>query len=71
MPEAGDAVNQLMAPATRQSLGGAEIARLTEAVGASLHVVYLIAGIIAIVSLILALALPDRLSPTRPLARQA
>jgi EmrB/QacA subfamily drug resistance transporter len=69
-PEAGDAVNRLMTPAARQSLGPVEIARLTEAVGDSLHVVYIIAGLVAIVSLILALALPAKLSPTRPLMRQ-
>ncbi|MGC2198856.1 MAG: MDR family MFS transporter [Stellaceae bacterium] len=66
LPEAGDAVNRLLSPAARQTLGAAEIARLTEAVGQSLHVVYIIAGLVAVVSLILALALPPRLSPTRP-----
>jgi EmrB/QacA subfamily drug resistance transporter len=71
LPEAGDAVNRLMTPAGRQSLGANEIARLTEAVGSSLHVVYVIAGFVAIVSLILALALPARISPTRPHARQS
>lgn len=70
LPEAGDAVNRLMSPATRQSLGAIEIARLTEAVAASLHVVYVIASIVAVVSLVLALALPAKLSPTRPLMRQ-
>ena len=71
LPEAGDAVNRLLSTAARQSLGVAEIARLTEAVGSSLHVVYIIAGFIAIVSLALALALPARLSPTRPLTQQS
>ena len=71
LPEAGDAVNRLLSTAARQSLGVAEIARLTEAVGSSLHVVYIIAGLIAIVSLALALALPARLSPTRPLTQQS
>ena len=66
LPEAGDAVNRLLAPAARRSLGASEIARLTETVGDSLHVVYIIAGLVAVVSLILALALPARLSPTRP-----
>jgi EmrB/QacA subfamily drug resistance transporter len=66
LPEAGDAVNRLLSPAARQGLGATEIARLTEAIGVSLHVVYLIAGLVAIVSLALALALPARLSPTRP-----
>jgi EmrB/QacA subfamily drug resistance transporter len=66
MPEASDAVNRLMSPATRQSLGAREIARLTEAVGASLHTVYVIAALVAVASLILGLVLPARLSPTRP-----
>jgi EmrB/QacA subfamily drug resistance transporter len=70
LPDAGDAVNRLMSPVARQSLGANEIARLTEAVGASLHVVYIIAGLVAVVSLILALALPAKLSPTRPLTQQ-
>ena len=71
VPDAGDAVNRLMSPAARQSLGAVEIARLTEAVGSSLHVVYVIASLVAIVSLILAVALPARLSPARPLAERS
>jgi EmrB/QacA subfamily drug resistance transporter len=70
LPDAGDAVNRLMSPAARESLGILEIARLTDAVGASRHVVYLIAGLVAVVSLILALALPARASPTRSLTQQ-
>jgi hypothetical protein len=66
LPNAGDAVNRLMSPAARQTLGASEIERLTEAVGSSLHVVYLIAGLVALVSLMLALALPARLSPISP-----
>jgi MFS family permease len=65
LPEAGDAVNRLMTPAARQTLGASEISRLAEAVGASLHVVYIIAALVAVISLALALALPARLSPTR------
>ncbi|MBO0735538.1 MAG: MFS transporter, partial [Alphaproteobacteria bacterium] len=66
LPEAGDAVNRLMTPAGRQSLGPTAIAQLTEAVSASLHVVYVITGVVAVVSLILALSLPARLSPASP-----
>jgi len=65
-PDAGDAVNRLLEPAARHDLGAAEIARLSEAVAGSLHVVYVVAGLVAVVGLILALALPARLSPTRP-----
>jgi len=68
VPEAGDAVNRLLQPAARQGLGAAEIARLSDAIGAGLHNVYLVAGLVAVVSLVLALALPAQLSPTRPTA---
>jgi len=66
LPEAGDAVNRLMLPAARQMLGPGELARLTEAIASSVHVVYVIAALIAVASLVLALALPAKLSPTRP-----
>jgi EmrB/QacA subfamily drug resistance transporter len=68
IPHAGDAVNRLLQPAARHGLGAAEIARLSDAIGAGLHNVYLIAGLVAVVSLVLALALPAQLSPTRPAA---
>jgi Zn-dependent membrane protease YugP len=70
LPEAGDAVNRLMQPAARQMLDASELARLTEAIASSVHVVYVIAGLVAVVSLLLALALPARLSPTRSLTQQ-
>jgi hypothetical protein len=70
LPEAGDAVNRLMQPGARQALGADELARLTAAIASSVHVVYVIGGLIAFVSLLLALALPARLSPTRPLTQQ-
>jgi EmrB/QacA subfamily drug resistance transporter len=69
LPEAGDAVNRLMQPAARQMLDAGELARLTEAIASSVHVVYVIAGLVAVVSLLLALALPARLSPTRSLTQ--
>jgi len=70
LPDAGNSVNRLMQPAARQMLSAGELARLTQAIASSVHVVYVIAGLIAVVSLLLALALPARLSPTRPLTRQ-
>ena len=69
IPGAGDAVNRLLEPAARQALGAAEIIRLSEAVAGSLNMVYIVAGLVAVVSLLLALALPARLSPTRPHTR--
>ena len=70
LPESADAVNRLMQTAARQMLGPGELARLTEAIASSVHVVYVVAALIAAVSLFLALALPARLSPIRPLTRQ-
>jgi EmrB/QacA subfamily drug resistance transporter len=70
LPEAGDAVNRLMQPAARQMLDPGELARLTDAIASSVHAVYVIAGLVALSSLFLALALPARLNPTRPLTQQ-
>ena len=66
VPEAGDAVNRLLQPAAR---GGAR--RRRDRPGqrcdrAGLQNVYIVAAVVAIVSLVLAWALPARLSPTRP-----
>jgi hypothetical protein len=69
LPEAGSSVSRLMQPAARELLDAGELARLTEAIASSVHVVYVIAGLIAVVSLLLALALPARLSPTRSLTQ--
>jgi EmrB/QacA subfamily drug resistance transporter len=63
---AGDAVNRLLQPGARHGLGAAELARLSAAIASGLHNVYVVAGAVAIVSLVLAWALPARLSPTRP-----
>ncbi|MDB5410708.1 MAG: EmrB/QacA subfamily drug resistance transporter [Rhodospirillales bacterium] len=69
VPEAGDIVSRLLLPGTRESLGPQEIARLTDAIAGSLHVVYLIIAAMALAVLLLSLALPAGQSPTRP-ARQ-
>jgi MFS family permease len=68
--EAGDAINHLLEPAARQGLGAAKIAQLSEAVAGSLHVVYVVAALVAVVSLLLALALPAKLSPIRPVMQR-
>ncbi len=62
-PELTDAVNQLLDPARRQALGAVKIARLTDIIAGALHEVYLIAGALALVTLLLGLALPRGLSP--------
>jgi EmrB/QacA subfamily drug resistance transporter len=66
VPHAGDAVNRLLQPALRQSLGSGEIVRLTDAFAASVHEVYLIVIAIGAATLAVALLFPPRLSPVRP-----
>jgi hypothetical protein len=65
-PEAGDLLNRVLDPALRRSLGTAELAHLSDAVASSLHLVYVIAGLAAAITLVLGFALPAALSPTRP-----
>jgi EmrB/QacA subfamily drug resistance transporter len=71
VPDAADAVNRLLQPAFRRGLGASEIARLTDAVAASLHEVYLIATLLAVLTFVAALSFPARLSPVRPAAPAA
>jgi MFS family permease len=63
LPGAGDVVQRLMAPAERAQLGTATVGRLASAVAASLHEVYLVAALIALIALALALLFPARLNP--------
>jgi hypothetical protein len=65
-PEAGDLVNRVLDPGLRRSLGSAELAQLSEGIASSLHLVYIIAGLAAAVTLLLAWALPAALSPRQP-----
>jgi EmrB/QacA subfamily drug resistance transporter len=65
VPHAGDAVNRLLEPALRHSLGRERIARLGAAVAASIHEVYLVVILIAAASLVISLLFPAGLSPTR------
>jgi MFS family permease len=67
-PEAGDLVNRLLNPGLRHSLGTAELAHLSDAIASSLHLIFLLACGAAVVTLVLAWALPAALSPTRELA---
>ena len=62
---AGSEINRLLDPASRASLGGIEIARLSQAIGASMFNVYLIAGVMAIGLLTLAFRIPAGVSPVR------
>ncbi len=63
--DANDEINRLLQPETRQSLGTIEIARLSDAIAASIHNVYLIAGLLSIALLTVSLRIPAGLSPIR------
>lgn len=63
LPGAGDVVERLMEPSQRADLGAAAIARLADAVASSLHQVYLVAGLLALVALALALLFPSGINP--------
>jgi hypothetical protein len=65
---AGDALERLLDPAQRMSLGADTIAHLGAAIGGALHDVYVIACVLAALTLVVALLLPERLAPPRPAA---
>jgi len=65
LPGAADAVNQLLHAAARQSLGAAEIAQLAQAVALSAHAAFLVAALIAVLTLVVSLGFPSGLSPVR------
>ena len=65
-PQAGDLINRLLDPGLRHSLGSAELVQLSDAIASSLHLVYILAGLAALITLVLASAFPAALSPTRP-----
>ena len=67
-PDAVDAVNQLLEPGIRRAMAPALAGRLGEAVAASLHEVYLIVTLVSAATLLVALAFPSGMSPTRPAA---
>ncbi len=62
---ASSEINRLLEPASRASLGGIEVARLSQAIDASIHNVYLISGVLAIGLLMLSFRIPAGLSPVR------
>ncbi|HZT88120.1 MAG TPA: MFS transporter [Stellaceae bacterium] len=66
MPGGGDLVNRVLEPATRQALSPETLARLGDAVGHAAHGAFLLALGIAALTLVATLALPPKLSPSRP-----
>ncbi|HEV8014353.1 MAG TPA: MDR family MFS transporter [Stellaceae bacterium] len=62
---ADEEINRLLEPATRATLGAAEVMRLSDAIAAAIHNVYLISAVLAVVLLGLAFRIPAGLSPVR------
>lgn len=65
-PSAGDILNQLLEPGRRAMLDPRTIDQLSRAIAGSLHEVYVIAGVLAALTLALVALLPAGASPTRP-----
>jgi hypothetical protein len=67
------AISRLMEPALRHQIGAAELARLVALVAGSLHLVYILAGLLAAATLACAAGLPRALRPThhRPASMQS
>jgi EmrB/QacA subfamily drug resistance transporter len=64
IPDALDVVTRMMDPVTRSTLAPAAVQRYAAAIGTSLHGIYVILGILAVVVLLLAAALPANLRPS-------
>jgi EmrB/QacA subfamily drug resistance transporter len=62
VPGAGDALERLLDPGRRDELGTDTIARLGSAIADALHEVYIVAGVLAVATLVIVLLLPARLS---------
>ena len=58
-------VNRMLEPATRASLGADTLAKLADAVGLAAHDAFLLAVVLAAVTLTATISLPARLSPIR------
>lgn len=62
---ASDEINRLLQPETRLSLPEAEVARLSAAIAFSIHQVYWVAGLLAVILLLVGMRIPAGLSPVR------
>jgi hypothetical protein len=69
-PDAGDAINRLLQPGARASLGAATAERLSNAIAVGMSISYVIVGLLTIVVLVFALRIPAHMSPTRPARHQ-
>jgi EmrB/QacA subfamily drug resistance transporter len=62
VPGSGDALERLLDPGRRDELGTDMVARLGHAIAGALHEVYIVAGVLAVATLVIVLLLPVRLS---------
>jgi len=63
LPDAVNAVERLMNPAERAAMSADTVARLTHAVAVTLHQVYVVAALLALLALALTLILPPGIGP--------
>jgi Na+/melibiose symporter-like transporter len=66
VPDAGDVITRMMDPRTRGSLPPAEIGSYAAAISGSLHGIFIILGLLGVVTLALARGLPAKLSANDP-----
>jgi EmrB/QacA subfamily drug resistance transporter len=64
-PAADDTLGKLLDPARRAGLGADRIAHLTAGIAGSLHEVYVIASVLAVLVLLMTMLVPARLNPTQ------
>jgi EmrB/QacA subfamily drug resistance transporter len=62
---ADEEINRLLEPATRATVDAAEALRLSDAIAAAIHNVYLVGGVLALGLFVLAFRIPAGLSPVR------
>ncbi|HEV2186835.1 MAG TPA: MDR family MFS transporter [Stellaceae bacterium] len=65
LPGSGGLVNRMLEPTTRASLGADTLAKLADAVGLAAHDAFLLALVLAAITLAATVSLPARLSPVR------
>jgi Na+/melibiose symporter-like transporter len=66
IPDAGDVVTRMMDPRTRGSLPPTEIGTYAAAISGSLHGIFVMLGLLGVISLALALGVPAKLNASDP-----
>jgi hypothetical protein len=66
VPNAGDVIARMMDPVKRAGIAPLDVERYAAAIAASLHDIYIVLGLLGVVILILAAAVPAELTTTDP-----